>query len=654
MGKSNSVFYYEVVLALPAIWKNNIYTYESATPIQNGAIVFVPFGSAEKSGVILKQVNKPSYSTKPITKISEFVLPSKAQSFLQWMSKYYPGTPGIHIQHFIPAFLNNIPANTKHAKETVEIKSKNINQKLTHEQQKAYRLLTGPGSTKASVLHGITGSGKTRLYCELAKKTLSEGKDTLIMYPEISLTTQLKQTLVDFFGSDIVSVYHSKRTKTEQRKTWITVQSNEKPKIIIGPRSALFLPYKNLGLVVVDEAHDGAYKQDSGTYYSGIIAAGALAKHHNAQLILGSATPPVQETEQILSKGGSLVCMHTLAKDNIDDVKNFNIIDMTKSENLTKSHLLSKTLVAQIKKTLQNKKQTLLFLNKRGTARMLLCESCGWHASCPDCEMPLTHHHDSFTLQCHICGFKQKSIITCLGCNHSLTLKNPGIKAVEQDLKALFLGAVIARFDSDNKKKDSFQENYETIKSGGADIIIGTQLITKGLDLPLLDTVGILQADSALLLPDYTSEERTFQQLTQVSGRVGRGHSALGTVVVQTYQPKSYIFPFIAEQNWHGFYEQELQKRKENNYPPYSFAMKIWVSKNSRNSTISACNKLADELVKNKKIRLLGPAPSFYEKASNKYTWQLIITANNRDALASIVPMLPKDFYADLDPVSFL
>jgi primosomal protein N' (replication factor Y) len=370
-------------------------------------------------------------------------------------------------------------------------------------------------------------------------------------------------------------------------------------------------------------------------------------------LLLGSATPPVQETEQILSKGGSLVCMHSLAKNTLSVPKNFHVIDMTKTTNRSQVFLLSKTLIENIKMSLGNKKQSLLFLNKRGTARILLCEDCGWHAECPNCEMPLTHHHDSFRLQCHVCGYRQKSIINCPDCRQSLTLKNPGIKSVEQDLSSLFPDARIARFDSDNKKQDTFQENYDHIKKGGADIIIGTQLLTKGLDLPLLDTVGILQADSGLLLPDYTSEERTFQQLTQVSGRVGRGHSA-GTVIVQTFQPDSYIFPFVESQDWHGFYELELLKRKQSSYPPYSFAMKIWVIKNTREKSIEAIEKLHLALSKNKQLRLLGPAPSFYEKSSGKYSWQIIVISNSRNKLTDIVPSLPKDFFFDLDPTSFL
>jgi primosomal protein N' (replication factor Y) len=460
--------------------------------------------------------------------------------------------------------------------------------------------------------------------------------------------------MIDFFGPELITTYHSKRTPAQQRNAWIEVHDNTQPRIILGPRSALFLPYKNLGLIIVDEAHDGSYKQDTGTRYNGLVTAGALAKEHSAQLILASATPPVQETQQILAKGGRLVCMHSLAKKNQKNQRKFTVVDMTDKKNMSAIPLLSKTLLGTIEKSLQNKKQTLLFLNKRGTARMLLCENCGWYAECPRCEVPLTHHHDEFILQCNLCGLTRKSKTTCPQCAQALSLKSPGIKAVEEELHKLFPSAKISRFDSDNRKADTFSEQYSAIKSGGADIIIGTQLITKGLDLPLLETVGIIQADSALMLPDYSSEERAFQQLTQVSGRVGRGHSDSAQVIVQSYQADSYLFDFVKNQDWHGFFEQEIKKRKANNYPPYSYAAKIWVTKSSKDKAMQACNELVALFLNKKNLRVLGPAPSFYEKIRGKYSWKLILMSSNRKLLAESVRDLPKDFYYDLDPTSLL
>lgn len=652
MSDEKNIYYYDVALALPAIWKQNIYTYCSGNDLRPGQIVYVPFGNSEKPGYIVKSTVKPSYATKLITTETSYFLPTVTQKFIDWITSYYPGTPGILVQHFIPAVLKTSPRKTySPVSKDFALVTPTV---LTSEQKAAFKQLTQDTLIKTSILHGITGSGKTRLYCELIKKNIDEGKNSLLLYPEISLTSQLEETLSDYFGKDKITVYHSKRTPAQLRKAWVDIHENKSPSIVIGPRSALFMPHKNLGMIIVDEAHDSAYKQDSGLRYNGLVAAGALAKQHDAQLIFASATPPLQETQQVISKGGKLVCMHKLAKGEVQDTKAFTIVDMTKKENhSTASYLLSKQLISSIGTSTKNGKQSLLFLNKRGTARMLLCENCGWHAECPNCELPLTHHHDSFTLQCNLCGFKKKSYTSCPQCNQALSLKSPGIKAVEQDLHKLFPGARIARFDSDNNKKDSFSENYQDVKSGGADIILGTQLITKGLDLPLLETVGILQADSALMLPDYSSEERAFQQLTQVSGRVGRGHSP-GRIIVQTYQKSSYMFSYVTSQDWHGFYDVELEKRKKNKYPPYSYVVKIWVTKNSREAAVKASSSLADSIRKNNNLRILGPAPSFYEKAANKYSWQVIAMSSSRNALVQIIQNLPKDFYFDIDPISLL
>jgi primosomal protein N' (replication factor Y) len=646
MGE-NKTFYYLVSLVLPATWKQNSYTYSYGSKLANGSIVVCPFGKSEKIGIVVSEAAKPDYATKDLIQVLNLELPINSLAMLEWMNDYYPGFGGVNTQLLVPSFLKKLPK--KNTEEIVQEETLIKLPTLTSEQTNAYKKIR-QNKTKNIVLHGITGSGKTRVYSELVKNNIEKNKNSLILYPEISLTSQLLESLTKAFGKQKILVYHSRQTTAEQRKTWLKILNSKDPLIIIGPRSALFLPFSNLGTVIVDEAHDSSYKQDNGSRYSGILAAAALSKQHSAQLILGSATPPVQETEQILSKGGVLVCMHSLAKTDTENQKSFDVIDMTKKNNKSKNYQLSKRLISEIEKSIKNGKQSLLFLNKRGTARMLLCENCSWHAECPKCEMPLTHHHDSFTLQCHVCGYSKKSVISCPECSSALSLKNPGIKAIEEEIKNLFPQSKIARFDSDNKKKDTFQANYESIKSGGADIIIGTQLITKGLDLPLLDTVGILEADSALLLPDFTSEERAFQQLTQVSGRVGRGHS-VGKVIIQTYQPNSYIFPFVIEQNWHGFFETELDKRKENHYPPLTYAMKIWTTKNTRENALKSISKIIEKI---NSMRILGPAPSFYERAAGKYSWQIIVLSSSRKKLSEIAGNLPNDVYFDLDPISFL
>jgi primosomal protein N' (replication factor Y) len=645
--REEKAYYYQVSLVLPAIWKQNVFTYSSGDKLHMGNIVLCPFGKEEKIGLVTAEVKKPNHDTKSIHEVLDIILPKKSLDLMDWLNAYYPGFGGVNTQLFIPSFLKKMPLKSRQKISEVQLIKKLPD--FTKDQAKAHKLIT-ENKQKNIVLHGITGSGKTRIYEEIIKDNIANNKNTLVLYPEISLTSQLLETLSKSFGNEKVLVYHSKQTESEQRNTWLKIISSKSPLIVIGPRSAIFLPFNNLGTVILDESHDNSYKQDSGSRYNGILAAAALSNIYSAQLILGSATPPVQETEQILSKNGLLVCMHSLAKTEDINQKIYSVVDMTKKNNRSKYYQLSKELISKIELSISNKKQSLIFLNKRGTARMIICENCSWYAECPKCDTPLTHHHDSFTLQCHICGYSRKSHTSCPECNASLILKNPGIKALEQELRILFPSAKIFRFDSDNKKKDTFQENYKDIKNGSADIIIGTQLITKGLDLPKLETVGIIEADSVLLLPDFTSEERAFQQLTQVSGRVGRGHS-LGNVIIQTYQPDSFIFPDVMKQDWHKFYETEIRKRKLNYYPPYTFAMKVWATKNSREAAIKQISKIVS---KNKHLRILGPAPSFYEKVGGKFSWQIIILSGSRKKLSEIAISLPKDVFFDLDPVSFL
>jgi len=647
----NKTTYYHVALVLPATWKKHIYTYSSGENLSQGQVVIAPFGKSDKLGYVLSRVDKPDFVSKPITNKLSYSLPKESRDFIAWLVDFYPSAPGAHVQHFLPSLLKSkmaAPHSTPSSQHAVKLT------KLTPSQTKAFKTIS-ESENDATVVHGVTGSGKTRLYSELVKTSLDQGKNALILFPEISLSSQLENTLVEEFGKDTVSVYHSKRTPAQQKQTWAKIYNSGGGSITIGPRSALFLPHSNLGVVIVDEAHDSAYKQDDGSRYNGVIAAGALAKIHKAKFILGSATPPVQETSQILAKGGTLVCMHETALTSANHRRQFTLVDMTDKNNLSSSFMLSKQLIESVRQSLDKSMQSLLFLNRRGTARMLMCEDCGWHAECQRCELPLTYHHDNFKMLCHTCGLTEPVPTTCPHCTHKLTQRSPGTKAVELELQKLFPQARIARYDSDNSKNESFVENYTDIKSGKVNIILGTQLVTKGLDLPLLDTVGVLQADSALLLPDYTSEERAFQQLTQVSGRVGRGHNSSSHVVLQTFQPNSKLFSLIQDQDWHKFYTQELKRRSKTKFPPYSYAIKISVSKSSSEKAQKAAAKLYEELSGlQANIKLLGPAPSFYLKKLGKYSWQIIVLSPSRKTLSGIASTLPKDFLFDLDPVSLL
>lgn len=648
--------YYEVTLALKGSWNSSTYTYSHDSELEMGRIVMSPFGPKKIIGFIVAEVEKPDFTTKPIATVLDFVLPNDVIKNHTWLQTYYPGAPGQTTQNYLPSFLEKLDISESPIEKETKIVPL---PKLTKTQEKAISNIRS-AKTKSTVLHGVTGSGKTRVYMELAKEQLDKGKNVLILYPEISLTTQLKKTLTAHFGSARVHVYNSKRTPKEQRATWLasyTSRENNKPAIYIGPRSALFLPHSNLGLLVIDESHENSYKQDNGSRYSGLVLAAKMASSYEAKIIYGSATPPVSETWQLLSKGSQLVCMHETAM--ITDVTKteMQLIDMTNKSHISQaSYLLSKPLLNQMKKSLINNKQSLLFINRRGTAKLLSCENCGWHAECSHCDMPLTYHHDSHSMKCHVCGNTEKALSACPSCRHSLSQKTQGIKAIEAELLKLFPHANIARFDSDNKKAESLTERFSDVSSGEIDIVIGTQLVTKGLDLPKLETVGILQSDSALFLPDFTSEEKTFQQLVQVSGRVGRGHTLdTSYVFFQSHSPKSAILSQVINRDWHSFYEKELIMRQKSFYPPYRYLLKIWFVKNTQKQAQNAAQKLSDSLRdQSLKIAILGPAPSFYEKNAGKYSWQLLIKSHSRQSLLSIIDTLPKDAVYDLDPASLL
>ncbi len=640
--------YYLIAVSLGATWSKNQFTYHSTDSLEIGDVVLVPFGKATRPGFVVNQTTKPKVDTKEAVRVfDKLAIPNTSIDLVKWLDKNYPGMPGVHTQFILPGLVKDIKDKDFKTGTDSTASVRNL-PSLTPTQTKAIKELRS--TNKPQVLYGITGSGKTRVYQELAKEVLDSDKNILVIYPEISLTSHIKKAFEDVVGEENLHFYHSKNTPANQRKTWVSAIKNSSGKIFIGPRSALFLPINNLGLVVVDEAHDGSLKQDSGSRYNGLMVAGALSKIHKSKLILGSATPPVQETSYILNSGGSLVIMLDLAKG--ESKRSFEIIDMTEKYNIsTGNHLISKSLQSAISKSLERGKQSLLFLNRRGTARSLICESCGWHGTCNRCDSSLTYHHDSHNLICHLCGKTQNTPSSCPDCSNQLKLKSPGTKAIENDLQKLFPAAKIMRFDSDNKKADSMLENYRKVRDGGADIIIGTQLITKGLDLPNLETVGILQADSSLFLPDYSSLERTFQLLTQVSGRVGRGHGD-GKVYVQTYNPENKVFDYVINQDWQSFYEQELKDRVLSGFPPHKFMARVWVNKSSEQAAQKTLEKLASDF--RGTVKVLGPAPSFYGKKAGKYSWQILLFSSSRSKLVSLVDSLPADTYFDLDPVSLL
>jgi primosomal protein N' (replication factor Y) len=523
---------------------------------------------------------------------------------------------------------------------------------LTKQQAQALNTLNNP-SHRSFLLHGDTGTGKTRLYIEVARDSLAVGKNVLILTPEIGLTSQLAQT---FRGSlpYPVLILHSNLTDRQRRELWLQILFATSPIIVIGPRSALFAPFQNLGLVVVDEAHDGAYKQDQAPHYQALRVAGKLAEIHKAKLILGSATPPVSEYYIMQSKHLPIIRLTEPAAGPVTPV-DITVVESRDRQQYSKHPYLSDIFLDKITEALSQHSQSLIFLNRRGTARIVLCQNCGWQALCPRCDLPLTYHGDSHTMRCHTCGFAQTGITNCPVCaSTDLAYKSIGTKAVAASLQSLFPNARLRRFDTDNTKSEKFEDHYQSIKEGGADILIGTQMLVKGLDLPHLGMVGIVAADSSLYFPDYTAEEQTYQLLSQVMGRVGRGHRK-GTVVIQTYDRDGKSLQAVLNKNWDEFYAQQIAEREQFMFPPFVFLLKLICSRKTRTAAMSASKKLFDGLQHSGlKIEVIGPSPRFNERSSGNYSWQLVVKAKERKELVKALDYLPANWTYDLDPLTLL
>lgn len=637
------MFYYEVAIGAEKHWDTSVFTYSSEVELKINQLVNVPFGAKNKVGFVVSKTTKPSFKTKTLLQY-DLTLSKQSIRFINWFQTFYAAKPGQAFMQLLPAYLTKkIPEY----KDTSTLIS-DVNVTLNTIQVVTKNELSK--STKPSILHGITGSGKTRLYTSLILETLRSGKSALLLYPEISLTPQLLEELKQYAT---VIAFHSGMTDAERSRAWYTVAQHSSPIIIIGPRSSLFLPHKNLGLIIIDEAHESTYKQENDIYYSSLLVAGGLAQAHGSRLLLGSATPPLTETELILRNGGSLVCMHEKAIEDKHQTTS-SVVNKRDRRQFTKSSLISDTLIDAISAALAQKRQSLLFINRRGTAKLTMCEHCGWQAECPECDLPLTYHHDIHAMLCHTCGKKQRVEAVCPVCSQATTLKSLGSKAIVEEVAGLFPEARIARFDTDSKKDESFVSRYKSIKQGDVDILIGTQQIIKGLDLPLLQTVGVIDADLSLHFPDYSSDERTFQLLAQVAGRVGRGHG-MGSIVVQTLHPDSHIIQMALKEDWHTFRDIELKSRKIHQFPPYTYSVKVIFRDKSYNKALKRATTQKERILnKNTELIVEGPLPSFIGKRGHHFYIQLHVKHRSRTKLLEALRTINDVVIIDLDPLTLL
>ncbi len=646
------MYYYEVLVASHSFHGTLPLTYSSSDRLDIGQIVFVPLRRKKVTGIVVKKTTKPSFALKPVDQIlPNLVAPPTYLALLDWMLRYYPAPSGIIVGQFLPSALltrdqNNAPPLKRPAPNSRPLPP------LTQDQQRALKTLRAhPAGT--ILLHGVTGSGKTRIYLEQASRVLKNKQQVLILTPEIGLTSPLVKIFTASLDSPVV-VIHSNLTEKERREAWLQILQTDGPLVVIGPRSALFSPFNHLGLIVIDEAHDGAYKQDQSPHYQAMHVAGKLASLHHAQLLLGTATPSVADYFVLTAKQAPIIRLTASALSHEHPVK-VEIVSLKERANFSRDPYLSDNLLSHLEQTLSRGEQALLFLNRRGTARAVLCRQCGWQALCPNCDLPLTYHGDKHLLQCHTCGFRQSPPTSCPVCGYAdIVYRSIGTKALVERLHHNFPEVIVKRFDSDNLKAESFEQNYQDVASGKVDIIVGTQLLIKGHDLPKLSLVGVIAADGSLSFPDFSAEERTYQLLNQVIGRVGRGHRP-GTAVIQTMQPENLTLQAALRGDWATFYEQQIKQRQSFNYPPFAQLLKLSCARASQASAKQAASRLVDQIrAMQLSVQVVGPAPRFIEKTQNKYHWQVIVKAKSRAPLLQIINKLPPNWIHDIDPTDLL
>lgn len=508
--------------------------------------------------------------------------------------------------------------DTDRLQYTGEVVNKVID--FTPAQQQAYdELTTGLQEKNVALLQGVTGSGKTLIYIHKIKECIAQGKQALFLLPEIGLTTQLVSRLYAYFGEEL-GVYHSRFSNNERVEIWEKVRLG-KYKVVIGPRSALWLPYQQLGLIIADEEHDGSYKQkDPAPRFHARDAAIYLASLHKAKTILGSATPSVESLYN--ARQGKYAHVKLMERYMGVKMPSIEIINAATLEQFRQQSikLITPDLFKAIAETLEKKKQVILFQNRRGYAPFQLCTMCGWVPQCKNCAVSLTYHKSTDKLHCHYCGQKSAIIHTCPSCgSNRIQSKSFGTEKIEEEIQTLFPKARTARMDIDTMRgKQSMQQLLDEVEKRKIDILIGTQMVVKGLDFAGVSLVGILSADSLLSYPDFRVNERAFQLMEQVSGRAGRTDGA-GKVMIQGYNLIHPVLQWVQQHDVDAFYEQEIKYREHFAYPPFARLIKITFKHKDEPKAIEAAIHMSQVLSTTNGIAVQGPVPALVPRIRNQY-----------------------------------
>lgn len=502
---------------------------------------------------------------------------------------------------------------------------------LTSDQEKVVEEVLNDTSFKPYLLHGVTGSGKTEVYMELIEDALNKGKTSIMLVPEISLTPQMVERFQKRFGDNIAAL-HSALSDGEKYDEWRRIVRGE-ASIVIGARSAIFAPLNNIGMIIIDEEHSESYKQsDSNPRYSAKDVALIRGKYHNCPVIFGSATPSLEVMAR--SQKGVYKYLSLPNRVNGKKLPLVRIIDMNEEIKKSKGHF-SRNLITSINDKLEKNEQVILLLNRRGYASFVTCKNCGYTFKCPNCDISLTYHKSSNTMRCHYCGYGTKVYDTCPECKEkAISDLGVGTQKIEEELGEIFPNARILRMDFDTtSRKGAHEKMITAFKNHEYDILLGTQIVAKGLDFSNVTLVGVINADTSLNIPDFRSSENTFSLLSQVAGRSGRSEKT-GEVIIQTYNPEHYAISYTKMHDYMGFYNKEMEIRKTLKYPPFYYLCHIKISGKEMDYVSKEADKIKRALTRNLlSTSILGPTPSTIFRVNNIYRFGIILKYKKEDKL---------------------
>ncbi len=621
---------------------------ERAVP---GVRVRVPFKNRDLIGYIVSCDSlPPGRELKPILEVLDEkpVIHQSLLNLTEWMARYYGSSWGEAIENALPKWVKHGKkrerALAKKKSESDSAPNPRAALTLSNDQEKALaqirKALEKPENAKPFLLFGVTGSGKSELYIRTIYEVMAQNRSAICLVPEIALTEQLKNFFHHHFG-DRLEILHSKMNDTERFLAWHRLETGERH-IVLGPRSAVFAPLQNLGLIIIDEEHEGSYKQETTPRYHAREVALERCRSEKALLILGSATPSLESMYR--AESGIFERLNLTSRIENKPLPQVHIVDLKRTAGPSKKPpILSTRLVQEIDLNLKKKEGTMLLLNRRGFSTHITCPRCGTVESCSSCQVSLTFHQEDGVLRCHYCNYQKTASAECAECQAPLLrFSGFGTEKVESEVAKLFPQARLVRLDADTvKKKGSHEIILKEFRDQKADILIGTQMIAKGFDFPHVTLVGVILADVGLMLPDFRSAERTFQLLTQVAGRAGRG-SKLGRVIVQTFSPDHPSIRFAKDHDFDSFYRHETQERYQYRYPPYSQLANLIIRSRKEDAAyryaLEIRNRMKTVLLDPntgvKDLEIIGPAPLPFYRLRGHFRWHIMIKHDGQVPIA--------------------